>query len=74
MGNPDELETGFYWIHIGQQEPEVAQWQSEWGQWLVTGRDLPLSDDLSTEVVVLGGPLIPPPCPRPQRPWRRTPA
>jgi hypothetical protein len=30
MVDPDELETGFYWIQIGQQEAEVAQWQAEW--------------------------------------------
>ena len=35
MTDPDNRETGFYWICIGGQEPEIAQWQAEWDQWLV---------------------------------------
>jgi hypothetical protein len=53
MADPDNREAGFYWISIGGQEPEVAQWQTEWGQWLVTGSTLPLADVLASEVVVL---------------------
>ncbi len=64
MSEPDDQETGFYWIRIGDQEPEVAQWQSEWIQWLVTGRDLPLSDIQAADVVVLSDRLAPPDSPR----------
>ncbi|MBL6458988.1 hypothetical protein JMJ55_27025 [Belnapia sp. T6] len=60
MIDPDDREAGFYWISIGGQEPEVAQWQSEWCQWLVTGRERPLSDARSMEVVVLSSVLAPP--------------
>ncbi len=63
MTDPEDREGGFYWIRIGDQEPEVAQWQTEWNQWLVTGRELPLSDLLSDEVVVLSEMLQPPATP-----------
>jgi hypothetical protein len=53
MTDPDDREAGFYWISIDGQEPEVAQWQNEWGQWLVTGHKMPLTDALATKVVVL---------------------
>jgi hypothetical protein len=29
MTNLDDREPGFYWISIGGQEVEVAQWQAE---------------------------------------------
>ena len=58
MVDPDARETGFFWIRIGDQEPEVAQWQAEWEQWLVTGRALPLSDYRAAEVVVLSEMLL----------------
>jgi hypothetical protein len=29
MTNLDDRESGFYWISIGGQEVEVAQWQAE---------------------------------------------
>ena len=38
MTAPDDRNNGFYWIRIGDQEAEVAQWQSEWAQWLVAGK------------------------------------
>lgn len=60
MTDPDARETGFYWIQIGDQEPEVAQWQAEWDQWLVIGQELPLSDVRSEDVVILSGLLAPP--------------
>jgi len=60
MIDPDARETGFFWIRIGDQEPEVAQWQAEWDQWLVTGLGLPLPDCRAAEVVVLSGMLAPP--------------
>jgi hypothetical protein len=60
MTDPDTRETGFFWIRIGDQEPEVAQWQAEWDQWLVTGLALPLSDLRAAEVVVLSEMLVPP--------------
>ena len=60
MTDPDARETGFFWIRIGDQEPEVAQWQAEWAQWLVTGLGLPLPDYRGAEVVVLSEMLVPP--------------
>ena len=60
MTNPDAHETGFFWVTIGDQEPEVAQWQVEWDQWLVMGQSLPLSDHRDANVVVLSEMLIPP--------------
>jgi hypothetical protein len=60
MTDPDDRETGFYWIRIAGQEPEVAQWQTEWSQWLVTGQELPLSDLYAEAVVVLSDMLAPP--------------
>ncbi|MBL6079640.1 hypothetical protein JMJ56_16600 [Belnapia sp. T18] len=60
MIDPDDRETGFYWIRIAGQEPEVAQWQTEWNQWLVTGQELPLSDLRAEEVQVLSDMLAPP--------------
>lgn len=53
MADPDDREAGFYWISIDGQEVEVAQWQTEWGRWLVTGSSQPLSDLLSAHVQVL---------------------
>ena len=44
MADPDDRDAGFYWISIDGQEVEVAQWQSEWSRWLVTGSTQPLSD------------------------------
>lgn len=60
MSNPDDRDAGFYWISIDDQEAEVAQWQTEWGQWLVTGSSGPLSDAISAHVVVLSDLLLPP--------------
>jgi hypothetical protein len=60
MTDPEVRETGFFWIRIGDQEPEVAQWQAEWDQWLVTGLSLPLSDHRAADVVVLSEMLVPP--------------
>lgn len=53
MADPDDRDAGFYWISIDGQEVEVAQWQIEWGRWLVTGSSQPLSDVVSAHVVVL---------------------
>ncbi|WP_157033812.1 hypothetical protein [Belnapia moabensis] len=63
MSDPDDREAGFYWIRIGDQEPEVAQWQTEWGQWLVAGRAMPLPDILCVGLVVLSDMLQPPAIP-----------
>ena len=60
MTDPDDRENGFYWIRIGDQEAEVAQWQAEWVQWLVAGRSQPLSDLHSLKVMVLSERLLPP--------------
>jgi hypothetical protein len=60
MTNLDDREAGFYWISIGGQEVEVAQWQAEWNQWLVAGSGQPLPDELSALVTVLSD-LLPPP-------------
>src|SRR3954462_8942705 len=60
MSDPDDRENGFYWIRIGDQEAEVAQWQAEWVQWLVAGRSQPLSDLHSLMVIVLSERLLPP--------------
>lgn len=53
MTDPDDRDAGFYWISIDGQEVEVAQWQTEWSRWLVTGSSQPLSDVVSAHVVVL---------------------
>ena len=41
----------------------MAQWQTEWSRWLVTGSSQPLSDVVSAHVVVLSEmlpqPMIP---------------
>jgi hypothetical protein len=60
MSEPDDREAGFYWISIDGQEAEVAQWQAEWGQWLVAGSKMPLPDQLSESVTVLSDRLPPP--------------
>ena len=60
MHDPDDREAGFYWIGIGGQAPEVAQWHTEWGQWLVARSVQPLKDALAAEVEVLSDPLPPP--------------
>lgn len=60
MSEPGDREAGFYWVSIKGQVPEVAQWQSEWEQWLVIGRLQPLVDDLALEIVVLSD-MLPPP-------------
>jgi hypothetical protein len=60
MTDLDDREAGFYWISIGGQEAEVAQWQTEWGRWLVTGSGTPLSDEVSAHVVMLSDLLRPP--------------
>jgi hypothetical protein len=61
MPDPDELEDGFYWISVDGQEVEVAQWQVEWGQWLVAGSTTPLPDGWPTRLTVLSDRLSPPP-------------
>jgi hypothetical protein len=53
MHDPNDREAGFYWISIGGQTPEVAQWHTELGQWLVTGNLQPLTDAVALEVEVL---------------------
>jgi hypothetical protein len=63
MTDLDDRESGFYWISIGDQEVEVAQWQAEWNQWLVAGSGQPLSDGLSAVVKVLSDLLLPPAVP-----------
>ena len=60
MSDLDDREDGFYWISIDDQEPEVAQWQPEWGQWLVAGCAAPLVDDYCGRVVVLSDRLAVP--------------
>jgi hypothetical protein len=60
MTDLDDRESGFYWISIDGQEVEVAQWQAEWSQWLVTGSGTPLPDALSATVTVLSDVLPPP--------------
>ena len=63
MPAPDHREAGFYWIRIDGQEAEVAQWQVEWGQWLVAGSGKPLSDETASRVMVLSDCLIVPAIP-----------
>jgi hypothetical protein len=60
MSDPDDRDSGFYWIRIGDQEPEVAQWHAEWIQWLVAGRSQPLPDLHASMVIVLSERLLPP--------------
>jgi hypothetical protein len=60
MTDPDDREAGFYWISIDGQEVEVAQWQTEWSRWLVTGSGMPLADEWSGRVLVLSDRLPPP--------------
>ena len=66
MSDPYDRENGFYWIRIGDQEVEVAQWQAEWSQWLVAGgwwlvagKSQPLSDLHTLMVIVLSERLPP---------------
>ena len=70
MSDPYDRENGFYWIRIGDQEVEVAQWQAEcphaggwWlvagGWWLVAGKSQPLSDLHTLMVIVLSERLPP---------------
>jgi hypothetical protein len=63
MIDPDNREDGFYWISIDGQEVEVAQWQAEWGYWLVAGSGTPVSDERSIRLVVLSDLLRPPAIP-----------
>ena len=56
----DDREEGFYWIRIGNQLPEVAQWQVEWGQWFRAGKLRPTTDIISTQVIVLSDVLVAP--------------
>lgn len=63
MPDPDDRDAGFYWICMDGQEAEVAQWQVEWGQWLVTGSGKPLSDERASRVVVLSDCLTAPAIP-----------
>jgi hypothetical protein len=67
MSEPDDREAGFYWISIDGQEPEVAQWQADWSQWLVAGSKMPLSDEWSELVMVLSDRLPPPAVPASRR-------
>lgn len=61
MAGSDDREDGFYWIRIDELELEIAQWQSEWGQWLVAGSETPLSGRLLSRVTVLSDRLPEPP-------------
>jgi hypothetical protein len=63
MTDPDDREDGFYWISVGGQAAEVAQWQLEWTSWLVVGGDLPLTDAEAMDVRVLSACLVQPPTP-----------
>lgn len=56
----DDRAEGFYWIRIGNQRPEVAQWQVEWGQWFLAGKLRPTTDLISAQVIVLSEVLAPP--------------
>ena len=56
----EDREAGFYWISINGEAAEVAQWQAEWGAWLLVGRMLPLTDELGSEVEMLSPCLVPP--------------
>jgi len=61
MADPDDREDGFYWIRIDELELEIAQWQSEWGQWLVAGSETPLTDHFLSRITVLSDRLPEPP-------------
>ena len=63
MIEADDREEGFYWISIDGQEAEVALWQMEWQQWLVTGHGQPLPDSITSTVVVLSEELPSPALP-----------
>jgi hypothetical protein len=67
MLDQDDREAGFYWICVDGQEAEVAQWQAEWGQWLVAGSGKPLSDERAGRVIVLSGCLPVPTVPASHR-------
>jgi hypothetical protein len=67
MLDQDDRAAGFYWICVDGQEAEVAQWQAEWEQWLVTGSGKPLSDERASRVIVLSGCLPVPAIPASQR-------
>ena len=67
MLDQDDRAAGFYWICIDGQEAEVAQWQAEWGRWLVAGSGKPLSDERASRVIVLSDCLPVPAIPAFQR-------
>jgi hypothetical protein len=56
-----DLLPGFYWVRIDNLEPEIARRDAEAGMWLVVGVETGVTDDHPAEVVVLSGPLVPPP-------------
>ena len=60
MSDPEDRNTGFYWISIDGRAAEVAQWQAEWDTWLVMGRSRPLTDEQCVKLTVLGVRLAPP--------------
>jgi hypothetical protein len=58
---PDEhLPPGFYWVRVDGLPPEVARRDAEAGEWLLIGADSGIADGHPAQVVVLGGPLVPP--------------
>lgn len=61
MTDPNDRDDGFYWISVGDQAVEVAQWHVEWSAWLVVGRTQPLTDAEAMDVQVLGARLVMPP-------------
>ncbi|WP_426960218.1 hypothetical protein [Muricoccus radiodurans] len=60
------LQPGFYWISYDGGDPEIARWDAEAEEWLLTGTDLDADAD---DVEVLEGP-VPDPERKPKTPTR----
>jgi hypothetical protein len=56
-----DLALGFYWISLDGSPPEIARRDAEAGEWLLIGTEDGIPANHPAEVVVLSGPLVPPP-------------
>jgi hypothetical protein len=56
-----DLPPGLYWVSVDGLPPEIARRDAEAGEWLLIGAEIGIADDHPAEVVVLSGPLVPPP-------------
>jgi hypothetical protein len=56
-----DLLPGFYWVRIDNLEPEIARRDAEAGEWILLGAETGITDDHPADILVLGGPVAPPP-------------